>query len=215
MIISSGRRYIFVHAPKTGGTAMALALEARAMKDDIFAGDTPKAKARTARLKDIGTKKKLTKHSMLAELDGYLSPEDLRGYFVFTLVRNPWDRMVSYYHWLRDQTFDHPAVILSKGLNFEGFVAHPTTHSSMQQSSFAHYVTDAEGCERCDLFIRLEHLAEDIALLEAHLGFALNMPHANASRRKTDFRDYYTDESRARVAAMSEVDIARFDYRFE
>jgi hypothetical protein len=44
MIISNGRRYIFVHAPKTGGTSMTLALEARAKADDIIIGDTPKAK---------------------------------------------------------------------------------------------------------------------------------------------------------------------------
>ena len=43
MIISLGRKYIFVHAPKTGGTSMALALEGRAMKDDIMLGDTPKS----------------------------------------------------------------------------------------------------------------------------------------------------------------------------
>ena len=36
MIISHGRRYIFVHAPKTGGTSMKLALEARARADDII-----------------------------------------------------------------------------------------------------------------------------------------------------------------------------------
>ena len=48
MIISRGRRYIFVHIPKTGGTALSLALEARAMKDDIIIGDTPKAQAHIA-----------------------------------------------------------------------------------------------------------------------------------------------------------------------
>ena len=51
MIISHGRQYIFVHIPKTGGTSLALALEARAMKDDILIGDTPKAKKRRQRLK--------------------------------------------------------------------------------------------------------------------------------------------------------------------
>lgn len=43
MIISLGHKYIFVHAPKTGGTSMALALEGRAMKDDIMLGDTPQS----------------------------------------------------------------------------------------------------------------------------------------------------------------------------
>jgi|TARA_B110000908_G_scaffold110430_1_gene129537 hypothetical protein len=53
MIISMGRKYIFVHAPKTGGTSMALALEARVMKDDLMLGDTPKAIKRRKRLKDV------------------------------------------------------------------------------------------------------------------------------------------------------------------
>jgi len=44
MIISHGRRHIFVHAPKTGGTSMKLALEARAKADEIIIVDTPKAK---------------------------------------------------------------------------------------------------------------------------------------------------------------------------
>ena len=45
MIISRGRNYIFAHIPKTGGTALAMALETRAMHDDILIGDTPKAQA--------------------------------------------------------------------------------------------------------------------------------------------------------------------------
>ena len=46
MILSLGRKYVFVHIPKTGGTSLALALEGRAMKDDIMLGDTPKARKR-------------------------------------------------------------------------------------------------------------------------------------------------------------------------
>ncbi|MFT6649435.1 MAG: hypothetical protein ACJARR_003421, partial [Pseudophaeobacter arcticus] len=53
MILSRGRKYLFIHIPKTGGTALALALEARAMRDDMMLGDTPKAKNRRRRLQGI------------------------------------------------------------------------------------------------------------------------------------------------------------------
>lgn len=55
MIISHGRKYIFVHIPKTGGTLLALALEGKAMKDEVLIGDTPKAKKRRKRVKDLQT----------------------------------------------------------------------------------------------------------------------------------------------------------------
>ncbi|MBC7181700.1 MAG: Type II secretory pathway, pullulanase PulA, partial [Roseovarius sp.] len=67
MIISPGRNYIFVHIPKTGGTAMALALEGRAQAEDILIGDTPKARRRRARLKGVQARGRLWKHSTLAD----------------------------------------------------------------------------------------------------------------------------------------------------
>jgi hypothetical protein len=59
MILSRGRRFIFVHIPKTGGTALSLALEDRAKKDDILISDTPKARARRKRLQETTPTKQL------------------------------------------------------------------------------------------------------------------------------------------------------------
>ncbi len=134
MIISSGRNYIFVHIPKTGGTSLALALEARAKADDILIGDTPKARRRRGRLKGVQTAGRLWKHSTLADIDGLVTPEFVANAFVFTLVRNPWDRMVSYYHWLRDQTFDHPAVYLARNTGFAEFVQTRHTTTSIRNA---------------------------------------------------------------------------------
>ena len=215
MIISPGRRYIFVHIPKTGGTSMALALEARAMKDDMMLGDTPKARNRRRRLANAKTRGRLWKHSTLADIDGLLSPEDIAAHLCFTLVRNPWDRVVSYYHWLRLQNFDHPAVALAKTLDFAEFVSHPQTAASLKATPAAHYLTDAAGMDHAGLYIRLEHLAQDIAPLEAHLGFSLQVPQVNRSDRGADWRRYYTDQTAEKVGAACAADIARFDYRFE
>ncbi|RKF16579.1 Type II secretory pathway, pullulanase PulA [Roseovarius spongiae] len=214
MIISAGRNYIFVHIPKTGGTAMALALEGRAMKDDILIGDTPKAKRRRGRLKGARAAGRLWKHSTLADIDALTPRAQIARAFTFTLVRNPWDRMVSYYHWLRDQRFDHPAVRLAGQVGFADFIAHPMTEYALQSHPYAHYMTDAEGVERASAYLRIERLAEDAAPLWAHLGFTLELPRVNASRRDADYRHYYTDAGAERIAALCAADIARFGYRF-
>lgn len=213
MILSPGRHYIFVHAPKTGGTAMALALEGRAMKDDIMLGDTPKALKRRRRLKDVQTRGRLWKHATLADIDGLVPT--LEGLFAFTLVRNPWDRMVSYYHWLRDQRFDHPAVALAGQMDFADFACTAQVRGSMRANPARHYMTDVAGVERCDLYIRLEAFAQDAAPLWDHLGFALELPHVNASARAEDYRGYYTDAARTAVREACAEDIERFAYSFE
>jgi hypothetical protein len=216
MILSRGRRYIFIHIPKTGGTALTLALEDRAMKDDILIGDTPKARRRKHRLAGAKATGRLWKHAGLADIAGLATEAEIAAFFTFTLVRNPWDRIVSYYHWLRGQIFDHPAVTLAKAVDFSGFLAAPQTAASFGEHPYASYVTTALGAERCDLFIRLEHFAQDVAPLEAHLGFGLApLAVSNASGRDRDWRGYYTDADAEVLAQICAVDIARFGYGFD
>lgn len=212
MIISPGRKYIFVHIPKTGGTSLSLALEDRAMKDDILIGDTPKAKRRKHRLSALNPAGRLWKHASLADIAGVVDPRD---FFVVTLVRNPWDRAVSYYHWLNTQGFDHPAVSLAKTSQFSDFVCHPQTQNAFRANPYGRYVQDADGHEQCQLFARLENLSEDLAPFWAHLGFRCTIGRANASARKADWRSYYRPVAAAVIADVCAQDIARFGYVFE
>jgi hypothetical protein len=216
MIISRGRKFIFVHIPKTGGTALSLALEARAMKDDILIGDTPKARARKGRLKGVKAAGRLWKHSTLSDVAGLVSAEEVASFFTVTLVRNPWDRMVSYYHWLRSQAFAHPAVGLAKANDFSGFLNHPQTQTSLRLWPYAAYMRDAQGIERASLFARLEHLEADLAPFENHLGFRLTpLPRANESGRVRDWRGFYSDADAGLVFQMCGGDVQRFGYGFD
>lgn len=231
MILSRGRRFIFVHIPKTGGTALALALESRAMKDDILIGDTPKARARKGRLAGIKSHGRLWKHSTLADIAGLATDAEIASLFTLTLIRNPWDRAVSYYHWLRTQSFAHPAVGLAKTHDFSGFLNHPHTRTALALWPFAAYMRDRGGVERASLFARLEHLAADLAPFEAHLGFSLGpIARANATPRSPDsrppdsrppdwlsrdWRPAYTDADAALLGDLCATDIARFGYRFD
>ncbi|MGR3759783.1 sulfotransferase family 2 domain-containing protein [Roseobacteraceae bacterium NS-SX3] len=214
MILSPGRKYVFIHIPKTGGTALALALEARAMADDMMLGDTPKALKRRRRLKDAQARGRLWKHSALADIEGLVPDEALRALFAFTLVRNPWDRAVSYYHWLREQRFAHPAVQLARDLEFAAFLRQPLVAESFRRSPASSYMRHADGSEQCRLYIRLEHFERDAQPLFDHLGFRLELPRANGSARRADWRSYYCEETAAIIARCCAEDIERFEYSF-
>ena len=216
MILSRGRRFIFVHIPKTGGTALTLALESRAMKDDILIGDTPKARARKGRLQGVKSAGRLWKHSTLADIAGLATEAEIADFFTLTLVRNPWDRAVSYYHWLRVQNFAHPAVGLAKSHDFSGFLNHSQTVTTLRLWPYTAYMRDRTGTERSNLYARLEHLDADLAPFEAYLGFRLTpLARANASERASDWRGFYSDVDAALMADISAGDIARFGYRFD
>lgn len=215
MIISRGRGYIFVHIPKTGGTAMALALEGRAMADDILIGDTPKALKRKRRIKDVQTQGRLWKHATLADAAGLITPQDLDDLMIFSLVRNPWDRMVSYYHWLQDQRFDHPAVDLAQAHDFSGFLNAKHTQRSLSDWPYGRYLRDPSGLERPCHFVRLEHLSQDLQPVEQHLGFSLSLERINVSTRDRDWRPYYSQADAGLLADLCATDIARFGYGFD
>jgi hypothetical protein len=214
MIISRGRNYIFIHIPKTGGTSMALALEARAKADDLMLGDTPKAVRRRHKLKDAEAKGRLWKHSTLRDLEGVISAGEMQSMFVFTMVRNPWDRMASYYHWLQSQSFDHVAVLKAKELEFSDFLRDPQIIRSIRSWPYRNYTLGPNGEDYCNLFVRLEHLAEDLSKLEDALEIKLgSLPLENKSSRP-ETTNLYSDEDRQQVALMCAADIKQFGYSF-
>jgi Sulfotransferase family len=216
MIISRGRQFIFVHIPKTGGTALSLALEARARADDILIGDTPKARARKRRLQGAKTAGRLWKHSTLADIAGLVTADEIAAYFTLTLVRNPWDRVVSYYHWLRSQSFAHPAVGVAKSNDFSGFLNHPQTQTSLSLWPYTAYMRDITGAEHASLYARLECLTDDLASFEAHMGFRISpLARTNESDRARDWRRYYSDADAGLIGQICAADIAKFGYHFD
>ena len=194
---------------------MMLALEAWAKADDIIIGDTPKAKQRRKRLADLTPVGRLWKHSTLRDIDGIVDASTMENYFVFTIVLNPWDRMVSYYRWAREQSFDPPVVRAAAEHDFAEFIHHPDVWHPLQASPYRSYVQSSSGADHCNLHVRLEHLKEDIATLDDHLRFLSDVGYVNASARYQDYRTNHTNDLRDLVARIRADDIARFEYPFK
>ena len=194
---------------------MALALEARAKADDILIGDTPKAVRRRRRLKGVQTSGRIWKHSTLSDVEGLVSRTEMASMFCFMLVRNPWDRMVSYYFWLREQQFDNQMVTLAKTVGFSQFLNSRKVGDSFRTNPYSRYLTDGAGQCHADLYIRLENLSEDLTALERQLGFSLELTRVNTSTRAADWREYYSQNDADLVADICRKDIEKFDYRFD
>ncbi|MEM9371108.1 MAG: sulfotransferase family 2 domain-containing protein [Pseudomonadota bacterium] len=215
MIVSHTNRFVFVHAPKTGGTSLATALERHLEDGDITIGDTPLAKDWRKRFRDRPKQNpRIWKHSTLAEIERWLGEDAVARYRVVTLVRDPWDRLVSYYHWARAQDWEHPATRAAKALDFADFAAHPAGARSMFSQPARFWVTGRNGTVRCDRFLRLEHMAEEAQALGKLLNVEIGpVPHINQSAAD-NHRAAYSAGTAALVRQLAWRDIAEHGYAF-
>jgi hypothetical protein len=203
MIISTKHKFLFIHIPKNAGTSLMKALEPHAKKSDL----THFLRA------------KKTKHQTYADVldlnnkvggwKSFFKP-NLENYFKFAVVRNPFDRMVSLYHYLQKP---HVRPDLNTDISFIEFLRElkdPESpfqglHSVKTQAAF---VTLGSKKIEMDKICRFENLTEDLTALEGDLGVKLEMPTRNVSDHK-GYKEYYADSE-----AMDIV-LDRFDIDFD
>lgn len=212
MIISHSHQFLFVHIPKTAGTSIELALEPFATQVKRFPENRL---ARTLRIKanylTLPRRRMFSRHATARTARRYLPAAVFERLFKFAIVRNPWDRLSSEYHYLlRKQNHRlHRQVHAMSG--FAEYVAWQTKLRRPTQSS---YVYDQAGKLLVDFVGRFERLNEDMLCLQEMLGIELDLPHVNRTKRN-DYREYFDAQSRSLAEDYFREDIERFGYTFD
>jgi len=215
--VSHKRRCVFVHIPKTGGTSIehALKMRGRHRREDRRRLMGP---ILTDELKAMGLRSNFLQHLTATEILRLHAPGALEGYLKFSVVRNPWDRMVSVYH-RQDRDMVEQAraqgVALDE-LGFEDFVEASMRVQHAHVRPQHEYLTGPTGEVAVDFVGRFETLEESFQEVCRRLGVRARLPVKYASGRSSrDYRPFYSARSRELVARRYAGDIERFGYTFE
>ncbi len=201
-MISFQKRFLFVHIPKTAGNSIQSKLRDYS-EDQLVA--LRKEQDGIERFGLRNPNYKIKKHSTLGKYRDALGNEQFRSLYKFTCVRNPWDRMVSYYFTPTQspETWDRKRFreIISKAVS----VADYLRLDPGEEDPFANV----------DYIIRFENLAHDFRTVCITLGISpATLPRYNRSSRE-HYSKYYDDELRHLVQTRFAAEIERFGYTFD
>jgi len=200
-VISHELRCIFVHIQKTGGSSVRQALNMPQHDPD--------------------------KHRFAAELRCRYGPEVWHEYFKFAFVRNPWERLVSWWEMIRRNaesgrpTNGFQRFVIARARTFEDFIRKcDVDFDDIDGSKWIFrnqidYLSDDNGDLLVDFIGRFERLPDDLVALRARWGLHSGaIPHLNRSNHPW-YAQYYSPDLSALIGARYARDIAAFGYTFE
>lgn len=137
--------------------------------------------------------------------------------YKFTSVRNPWDKVISHFHY-RVET--NQTNLRTKPIKFKEWVK--LTYGD--KDSFYYdipkmfmpqldWITDHEGKILVDFICRFENLNNDFSVVCENLGKNATLPHINSSKHG-NYREYYDDDTIEIIAKSFSRDIEKFGYKF-
>ena len=209
-MISLSHQCVFVHIPKCAGQSV----------ETAFLNEmnlTWKQRAVLLLRSKVGSDPKEAPpklaHLMARQyVDLHYLPENLfKSYFVFSMVRNPWARVYSFYKYTTKQK-----------ISFDDYVS--TKFAKIFQKHYwfmapqTDYLCDKSGRLIVENIIRLEN-SQEISQVFGQLGFSnINLPHVNISTKSThcpdSYKSAYGEKSYQIVQDLYHEDITGFDYAF-
>ena len=156
-------------------------------------------------------------HASALEKREELGRAEWQRRFTFSVVRNPWDKVVSHYAY-RVKTNQHGmgngSVSFSQWVDLCFEQKDPFYRDrELMFVSQCDWLTDNTGALLVDKVYRFEDLAGAFADLKKRLNLEVDLPHLKPSKR-TVYQDYYDETSQAIIAKHFADDIKRFGYVF-
>lgn len=185
------RRAIFIHIPKTAGTAVLRCMGRRIFRD----------------------------HCTWYEFYAH-HPARFAAWFKFSVVRDPWQRLLSFYRYMLagGNGADDLAwrdLLRARYPHFEGFVMEYCTTERIHQHRMlwpqSLFIHSADGRLMVDRVLRFENLAEELPQLAGRLRPLRPLPPAPRPAG-ADWREQYNDAMIARVGGLYERDIRLLGY---
>jgi len=206
MIISTQKKFIFIHIPKTGGTSIKKCLlpfyNRKKELEKIPKGlHKPGAIGR--------------KHSSATVLRKSLDGKIWGSYFKFAFVRNPWDWVVSIYYFIRINGRDprQPEVLR---MNFEEFVPWFIRQDRVEFKLLngQHSYIIHKGKTLINFVGRLETFQKDFNVVCKRIGIpSRKLGRHNTTDRKK-YRLYYNTKTRHIISQFFREDLRLFGYTF-
>jgi hypothetical protein len=207
-MISDTLNCIFVHIPKSGGTSIEDVLwpGARA-ESDLWMGsiDAYHNKYQTGGLQ----------HLLARQIRQEVGVEKFSRCFRFSFVRNPWDKAVSQYAYMRERDDLRAFIGMNEDDSFARYLALIQKRQHVQWMPQIDFLTDEHENILVHFIGRFERLAEDAQTVFARLGVQCDrMPHRLRSRR-SHYWECYNDETRKLISRLYGSDIDTFSYVFD
>ncbi len=216
MFISHKYKVIFIHIQRTGGNSIHKAF--REFDPNLL------------EIISIAPSKKLIRHCFISDIKMAIDDEIFKNYTKFCVVRNPYDRMLSWYFRFK-QGFGKDGIILSdktvgdhvtnevnkNAINFEEFVMLPKNHESGFFKRFYANQLDYISYQKlilADRILKFENLTNDFDNLAKEIGFEGVLPHINKTTGRDNYRKDYNDITKSLIFKRFHKDFEYFGYTF-
>lgn len=210
MVISEKFKFIFIHIPKNAGTSLSCCLR-EAISEKKHWAESSVTKHET--LREV-----LAKKAQLPFYKRFFVDTDFDKYYTFAIVRNPYERMVSLFNYLKKSKVRQEIKTIESFNDFIYLLEDSTSwvsnlYSSQPQFSF---LVDSNDSVRVDFIGRYERLDESVQIIKDHLKLKnFKLKRLNFSSPDTEYyKSYYNDDTEAIVRRKFEKDLELFDYSF-